>query len=218
MSDQEWIKELLKQNDEDIKLSDKQIKIIDASIEVFSEKGFAAASTSEIAKKAGVAEGTIFRHYKTKKELLISIVTPTLTKIVAPFLAKEFVRDVFDKEHHSYEDFIRKLLLNRYEFVQKRFPIIKIFLQEIAFQNELRESYHKIFTEHVYHKFIQIVDYFKEKGEIIDIPSESVIRMTITTLVGFLITRFFILPDHQWNDEEEFEYTIQFLMNGLSKR
>lgn len=48
-------------------LTEKQKKIIIAAIESFSEKGYAATSTSEIAKKAGVAEGTIFRHYKTKK-------------------------------------------------------------------------------------------------------------------------------------------------------
>ncbi|MDP4171296.1 MAG: helix-turn-helix domain-containing protein, partial [Bacillota bacterium] len=42
-------------NEDDI-LTEKQKKIIVAAIESFSEKGFAATSTSEIAKKAGVAE------------------------------------------------------------------------------------------------------------------------------------------------------------------
>lgn len=67
MNEQQWIKELLKVNGEDVKLSEKQIKILEAAIEIFAEKGYASTSTSEIAKRAGVAEGTIFRHYKTKK-------------------------------------------------------------------------------------------------------------------------------------------------------
>lgn len=62
-----WLKELLRLNDEEEKMTDKQIKIVQAAVEIFSEKGFAGSSTSEIAQKAGVAEGTIFRHYKTKK-------------------------------------------------------------------------------------------------------------------------------------------------------
>ena len=218
MSEQEWLKELLKVNDEEVKLSDKQAKIIEAAIEIFSEKGFAATSTSEIAKKAGVAEGTIFRHYQTKKGLLMSIVTPVWTKSVAPFLAKNFVKEVFDNKYSSYEDFIRTLIKNRFAFVKKHLPIIKIFLQEVSFHPELQLQFKKIFTEHVSKKFEQIVQHFQEKGEIIDLPPNSVMRMMITTIVGFLFTRFLVLPQHEWQDEAEIERTVQFIMNGLSEK
>ncbi len=39
----------------------------------------------KLQKRAGVAEGTIFRYYKTKKDLLLAVVMPTLTKFAAPF-------------------------------------------------------------------------------------------------------------------------------------
>ncbi|MCL6617889.1 MAG: TetR/AcrR family transcriptional regulator, partial [Anoxybacillus ayderensis] len=84
-------------------LSEKQMKILQAAIDMFAEKGYAATSTSEIAKRAGVAEGTIFHHYKTKKDLLLAIVKPTLFQSVAPFLAKKFVKDVFENEYEHYE-------------------------------------------------------------------------------------------------------------------
>lgn len=48
-------------------LTERQKKIVAAAIESFAEKGYSATSTKEIAQKAGVAEGTIFRHYKTKR-------------------------------------------------------------------------------------------------------------------------------------------------------
>lgn len=41
--------------------------VLKAAVKIFSEKGYSAATTSEIAKEAGVAEGTIFRYFKTKK-------------------------------------------------------------------------------------------------------------------------------------------------------
>ncbi len=62
--------------------TEKQLKVIEATIDTFAQKGFAATSTSEIAKKAGVSEGTIYRHYKTKKDLLMSIITPTITRLM----------------------------------------------------------------------------------------------------------------------------------------
>ena len=50
----------------DFGLPEKEEKILKSAIKIFSEKGFSASTTSEIAKDAGVAEGTIFRYFKTK--------------------------------------------------------------------------------------------------------------------------------------------------------
>ncbi|WP_461201374.1 hypothetical protein [Anoxybacillus sp. TBDG-1] len=47
------------------------------------------------------------------------------------------------------------------------------------------------------------------------LPPETIIRLTITTIAGFLLTRFIVMPDYPWDDEQEMERTIQFLMNGL---
>lgn len=48
---------------------DKQIALLEAATEVVAEQGL-AAPTSLIAKRAGVAEGTLFRYFPTKDELL----------------------------------------------------------------------------------------------------------------------------------------------------
>ena len=47
--------------------------IIRAAIEVFSNKDFKDASISEIAQKAGVANGTIYQYFKSKEDLFFSI-------------------------------------------------------------------------------------------------------------------------------------------------
>lgn len=49
--------------------------IIQAAIEVFSKKDFKTASISEIAQKAGVADGTIYQYFKNKEDLFFSIPT-----------------------------------------------------------------------------------------------------------------------------------------------
>ncbi|WMJ17869.1 TetR/AcrR family transcriptional regulator [Geobacillus proteiniphilus] len=217
MSEHPWIQELLQMGGRKEQFSEKQLKILEAAIEMFAEKGYAATSTSEIAKKAGVAEGTIFRHYKTKKDLLLAIVTPTLFQSVAPFLAKEFVREVFDNEYETYEQFLRAVFSNRYAFVKKYLPAIRVLWQELAFHSEIKQCFQRVFTEHVYPKFARIVRHFQEKGELAEWPVDSVIRLTITSLAGFLAARFLLLPDHNWDDEAEMERTIHVLMNGLRR-
>jgi AcrR family transcriptional regulator len=215
MSDQEWIKELMSSTDKN-EMSEKQQKILAAAIDIFSEKGYAASSTNEIAKKAGVAEGTIFRHYKTKKELLLAIVTPTMAKFVAPFFIKTFAKEVFENEYEHYSDFLRMIAKNRLEFVKKHFSVLKIFIQEIAFHDELREPYQKLFTEHVYPKFKKIIEHFQEKGEIIELPPESIIRMSISSIIGYILSRFLLFPTQDWDDDKEIERIVEFVMYGLS--
>lgn len=54
-------------------MTEKQNKILQAALELFAEEGFKATSTSKIAKKAGVSEGLIFRHFGNKEGLLTAI-------------------------------------------------------------------------------------------------------------------------------------------------
>ena len=42
---------------------------LDAAITVFSEKGFHRATIKEIARVAGIADGTIYTYFASKKEL-----------------------------------------------------------------------------------------------------------------------------------------------------
>jgi len=52
------------------KSADKRNAIFDAATRLFAERGLTAAPTSEISKRAGVAEGTLFTYFKTKDDLI----------------------------------------------------------------------------------------------------------------------------------------------------
>ena len=49
-------------------------KIIDAALAIAAVKGFEMATTAEIAKQAGVSEGSIYNYFRTKDELLVNMV------------------------------------------------------------------------------------------------------------------------------------------------
>jgi AcrR family transcriptional regulator len=55
-------------------------KILAAAEEVFAEHG-AAASTEEVARRAGVAIGTVFRHFPTKYDLLAAIMKEVAARL-----------------------------------------------------------------------------------------------------------------------------------------
>ena len=60
--------------------------MLDAAVRVFSKRGYARATTREIAEAAGVAEGTIYRHFADKQELFRSALTAA-----GPSALEEFV-------------------------------------------------------------------------------------------------------------------------------
>lgn len=53
--------------------SDKRRIITEAAVEVFAQKGFHQARVSDVARRAGVADGTIYLYFKNKEDLLLSI-------------------------------------------------------------------------------------------------------------------------------------------------
>jgi len=55
-------------------------RILDAAEEVFAQRG-ASASTEEVARLAGVAIGTVFRHFPTKDDLLTAILKRLLARL-----------------------------------------------------------------------------------------------------------------------------------------
>ena len=61
---------------------DKRERILDAAVKVFAKKGFHATRVSEVAKAAGVADGTIYLYFKSKEELLVSLFEDRVSKLL----------------------------------------------------------------------------------------------------------------------------------------
>jgi AcrR family transcriptional regulator len=53
---------------------DRPSEIISAAIDIFAEKGFAAAKLDDVAKRAGIAKGTLYRYFETKDDMFRAVV------------------------------------------------------------------------------------------------------------------------------------------------
>jgi AcrR family transcriptional regulator len=198
------------------KLTLKQQNILIAAVELISEKGYEKVSTAEIAKRAGVAEGTIFRQYKTKKDLLNAIVRPSYMRFIGDIIAKSFVEEVIAKDYINFDTFLNCIIEDRIEFAKQETPLIKVLIQEITAQEDVREDIKSLFLENVYPSFEKTINIFKQKGEIIDIPSITIFRIIITNLFGYLVPRFVLYPELNWDDEYEKKIVIKCIKKALT--
>ena len=104
MSEDNFLDTIITQTKLSKKQTNKQQKIVETAIKMFAEKGYANTPTSEIAKTAGVAEGTIFRHYGTKDNLLLSVILPFLKESI-PDVAEEIFNEMLSKIFNASKTF-----------------------------------------------------------------------------------------------------------------
>lgn len=96
-------------------MTEKQEQILDAALELFAIQGYAATSTSKIAKKAKVSEGLIFKHYGNKKNLLTELMVTTqenINQLFSPIFKESDPKQILlktinlplsiQKEHYNY--------------------------------------------------------------------------------------------------------------------
>jgi len=196
-------------------LTKKQRAIFEAALDVFSEQGFARTATSEIARRAGVAEGTIFRTWRTKKDLLVALVSPVILKLVAPAFVKE-IQGIADAEHESVAAFVRALYRNRIENVVKKHPrAVRILLQEIAFHPEIQDLLRTEAGEQLVPPLLEAIRRFQDAGAIGPIPPGAVLRLLVVNFAGMLVSGYFALPGNEADDEAELERTVAFVVRGL---
>lgn len=74
------------------KINKKQ-KLLDSALTLFVNQGIDATSTASIAKHAGVANGTLFHHFSSKEELVL-----TLYKIIKQDFATQIEAFTFDEK------------------------------------------------------------------------------------------------------------------------
>ncbi len=72
---------------------EKRARILDGALKIFAAKGFYNTRVSEIAKKAGVADGTIYNYFKSKDDILISLFEDRMERILQR-LREELAGDV----------------------------------------------------------------------------------------------------------------------------
>ncbi|WP_223590915.1 TetR/AcrR family transcriptional regulator [Neobacillus bataviensis] len=92
-------------------MMDTKEKIIVKARELFSERGYNAATTAEIARRVGVSEAALYKHFKSKKEIFLACITPSIWNIThvktnpTPEEVKNVIKERIDLIRLNLESF-----------------------------------------------------------------------------------------------------------------
>lgn len=196
-------------------LTPGQQRILSAALELFAEKGYAATATGAIARQAGVAEGLIFKHFRSKKELLLKLVRPLLSGLLFPLSVRRLRRMVSDQSL-SLEDLLRSLLIERLAFVKQHHRLVRLVLQEILLQPELLASLQAEFKQQLEPLFQERFSAYQANGQVRPMAFDSFFRLILSAVMGLIIPRVLLFPDYVWQEQQEIEETVQTLVQGLA--
>ena len=118
---------------------DTHTKIIENAMELFSEKGYDAASMNQIAKKSGVSKGDIYHHFESKEELLVNVceyawMNMTIKELYnTSGLTKENFKDVLAERGKSYIQTLKKDPMRK----KLAIALIPVMLRDENIKNQL---------------------------------------------------------------------------------
>ena len=142
-------------NNKDMPVGKK--KVLAAALELFSNNGFHATTTAKIAQLAGVSEGTIYKYFPSKNELLKQLLTPLFLKIKNNFFIKV-------QNYHNLTELVSFFVEDRVQFVINNFSLFKLFIQEVLIQSPMADILDNILNdqEGIFSDLQKLKDNFSE--------------------------------------------------------
>lgn len=189
--------------------SKREQEILDAAVRVFSRKGFNGATTKEIASEAGVAEGTIFRYFKTKKDILLSL--------VGPYLAQSLTDAIEEVSGASDEVILTAIIKNRLDIIKKNSNLIMLLFTEAQFHPELREK----FTEKVVLKVAvvleQLISARIKQGAYKEVDPQIATRIFVGMTGIFVLWKTYLSGDKYISFDENtvIKNVVDIFLNGI---
>jgi AcrR family transcriptional regulator len=183
----------------------RRSEILKAARGVFARKGFVRGIIDEIAKEAGVAKGTVYLYFHSKREIYRAVLHNDMES-----LNRVTVENI-DAES-ALRDKIRAFVRTRIEKSEAKRDFFKIMDSDSGSLAFTRSQYHNYLKGPVEHMKAAIEEAVR-KGEIRPVPTER-IAWAITDLTRGTIQRRLSGPENS-PSAEEVDFVVNFVWATL---
>ncbi|WP_173915896.1 TetR/AcrR family transcriptional regulator [Halobacillus sp. Marseille-Q1614] len=187
----------------------KYKQIIEAAVVVIAENGYHSSQVSKIAKKAGVADGTIYLYFKNKEDILVSLFQDKMG---------QFIEKI---EHET---------TSRQSAEEKLLTLIETHFQQLAAdhhlaivtQLELRQSNKELRSKinNVLKRYLAVIDKIVEEGIreklFRDNLNRRLVRQLIFGMMDEAVTNW-VMKDQRYNLEEQAKDVHSLIVYGLAQ-
>ena len=185
------------------------LRIIEAATKLFAEQGYQQTTISEIAKVVGLAEGSIYDHFRGKEELLLTIPDVRVTKAIEELEIQLLgIQGAFNK--------LRKFLWWYIHYIQSEPMTAKVVFLFLKTNPNFMESVAYPNVQTFYSSLIKIFEEGVESGEMAEDLDPFVARSILLGTIEHMVIRW-LLKGMTYSLFGSLEKTYRFLQGGFQK-
>lgn len=197
-------------------ITPRQQAVLRASMELFANQGFNQTSTRQIAQRAGVAEGTVYKQFKTKDEILAAIMRP-IKEFLVPTVTTEFSQKILGGNPPELHEFIRSVFLDRLNLMAANHNFIRLALMLLIEHRDFMPGVVANVKKNVLVPFTKIIKHYQSQGQINpSLTPDTVLQLIISTLLSYGIQM--ALFDAHFDIEQAATTGAELVLHGISKR
>jgi TetR/AcrR family fatty acid metabolism transcriptional regulator len=189
--------------------SNRKVQIIDAAIKVFADKGFYNATVADVARTAGIADGTIYLYFKNKDDLLISLFETKMEKILDRFTTAL-------SPALSAKEKLKRFIQLHFQLIEEDQNLAEVFQVELRQSSKFLKDYHN----QKFIDFLNVIGQIIKQGQLSG-EFRSNIRINITKLAVFgaideIARQWILTPDPKSRLQDIARELINTFLYGLS--
>jgi AcrR family transcriptional regulator len=193
---------------------ERREQILKAALTAFMQNGYEAATIPEIASAAGVAAGTIYLYYPSKRELFVAVIKDFI--ITAPLL------NLIDKlPKGNIDQILKSVIKDRLDLLKNdTFARLPTLMGDVMRDPELKKLWLKEF-----HPFLSRIEMgyrmMSATGKFCRVEPAVAVRVVGGMIMGFLMLRVAegdTSPLNKIEQEKIANDIVTILLNGLLKQ
>lgn len=184
-------------------------QIIDAAVEVIAENGYHSSQVSKIAKKAGVADGTIYLYFKNKEDILVSLFQEKMGQFI-----EKIEQETTSKQ--SAEQKLLTLIQTHFEQLAADHHLAIVTQLELRQSNkELRQKINNVLK-----RYLNVIDQIVEEGVEEELFREGLdrrlVRQMIFGTMDETVTNW-VMKEQRYNIEDQAKEVHNLIIYGLAR-
>jgi AcrR family transcriptional regulator len=186
-------------------------QIVKASAAIFADYGYYGATTRDIAKKAGVAEPSVYRLFKTKERLFEETLLGTVNSTLDP---AQFLLIIYEHEqkHEKFSVLAMDAVRKWYSSLPEQSA--RLLMQAALSRNEKWRAIAHSRTQKIIQLLADAIDRETRRSKTKTVSGFTAARMLILSLYDFRLTRAILETGEKEHDV--LEKTVRQWLEGLS--
>jgi len=190
-------------------------EIVAAALEVFVERGFAAAKLADVARRAGVTKGTVYLYFDSKEALFKAVVRETIVPVIAQgeALARSFTgsaRELLEQLVREYWRLVGETALA---------GIPKLMMAEAATFPELTRFYYDEVVTRGHRLMAGVIERGIQNGEFRPVDVTVAAKLAMSPLMHAVVARraFVSCMPEGFNVQSYLDTHIDLYLHGIAK-